>query len=68
MTPRIPADPDNAVLVFRRLKVKATSFAVNGVPSDHSTPSRIAKVNTVLSSLNDHSVASHGWISLTVVL
>ncbi len=58
-----PPLPGIASFSRNRLNVKATSFAVNGVPSDHCTPSRVVNVRTVLSSLNDQSVASQGTIS-----
>ncbi len=45
-----------------------TSLLVNGVPSDHMTPSRKVKVMVELSSLNSQSVASQGTSSPVIVL
>src|SRR5437764_15258754 len=40
--------------------VHFTSFAVNGLPSCHLTPSRSLKVSCVLSAFHDQLVASSG--------
>jgi hypothetical protein len=45
---------------FNKSKVKTTSFALKGCPSDHVTPLRIVKVRVVLPLLHAHEVASHG--------
>ena len=42
------------------VNVKATSFAENGVPSDHDTPGRSTKRSRVLSAVHWKLVASHG--------
>ena len=43
-------------------QVHLTSFAVNGWPSCHFTPSRSLKVSAVLSALHDQLVARSGTI------
>src|SRR5215471_5532903 len=47
-------------------QVHCTSFAVNGCPSCHRTPSRSRNVSSVPSSLHDHSVARSGRIDCIV--
>ena len=48
---------------FSRLKVKSTSFALKGWPSDHLTPLRMVNVR-VLSLLDHaHAVDSHGVVA-----
>ena len=42
------------------LKVKSTSLAVKGWPSDHLTPCRIVKVSVLRSWLNRYDVANQG--------
>src|ERR1700677_3919825 len=50
----------SAAFFLMRLKVNATSAAVNGVPLFHFTPWRIAKVIALPPSLQVEDVASHG--------
>ena len=47
---------------FIRLKVKATSAAVIGVPSLNFTPLRMVKVSSVLFLLHAQAVASQGVV------
>jgi hypothetical protein len=53
---------------LKRLKVKATSLAVNGWPSDQFTPSRVVKVSFLSPSLHLYSVPSHGTYSPLIEL
>ena len=57
-----------AGLFFSRSKVKMTSLALKGCPSDHLTPWRILKVRTVLSAFQLYSVASQGTSSPVALL
>ncbi len=49
-----------AVLLLSRLKVKATSAGVNGVPLFHFTPCRIVKAIVLPPLDHAYDVASHG--------
>src|ERR1700724_2220867 len=49
-------------LLVSKSQVHTTSFAVNGLPSCHLTPSRSRNVSCVLSSSHDHSLARSGTI------
>jgi hypothetical protein len=46
--------------VWNRVRLPTTASASSAVPSLNLTSSRSFSVSTVLSSLYDHSVASHG--------
>jgi hypothetical protein len=52
----------------RNSKVKTTSAARKGFPSDHRTPSRIVKVRPLAPSCHAYSVASQGTYSPVIRL
>src|SRR4051794_24369047 len=59
LTPQVTAGPSSV----SELRVKATSSALNGVPSLQVTPSRRWMVSSVKSSLYSQDSASQGMVS-----